>query len=295
MRKILLACFLLVLAGKANAACRYSWIEAWPLKKELSTNPVIILNCNGAWRERLLTWKDENAIYLKSGNSVVRLNVIEVHEGKDDLIQFILRPQQALITGKTYTLTTLSDGKYESFGNENFEWKVVNGRDRNTPVWLQEPVYSHNRIVFFGCGPEKYARFCACFRDKSEIIIHTRLKRLSNGKVSEFYHVPDSSFIRVGFGMCSGEFDMVDGEKYEVAFALMDASGNKTRKTSPIAFVAPTDQDVLQDNDEAICDCTQFKKQGDGDFQFYTILVFFIVLLVIGATVFFIVRKRMKK
>jgi len=46
--------------------------------------------------------------------------------------------------------------------------------------------------------------------------------------------------VKVGHGMCSWAFSFLEGNKYQVAFSLIDISGNYGEKTSYIPFDQPT-------------------------------------------------------
>jgi hypothetical protein len=102
---------------------------------------------------------------------------------------------------------------------------------------------------------------------------------------------PVSNTLRIGYGMCSGEFYFEDGEKYEISFSLMDASGNMTDSlTKRITFISPTDKDTGTVRDNIHCGCQEKLENRESNFGIVVILV----LTILTFSGFIIYRKRKK-
>jgi hypothetical protein len=102
---------------------------------------------------------------------------------------------------------------------------------------------------------------------------------------------PDSTSLRIGHGMCSGEFDFEDGGEYEISFSLIDASGNRNDTlTKAIKFISPTDKDTGNNEEKIYCECPKRDEEKKSN-----ISVFIIVAITILSLTGLLIYGRRKK
>lgn len=242
------------------AMCMYSKIDVWPRTNEISLNSLLIVEGYGGSQTIVRELNKKYNIYLKSETSRIPLEVIKRYEGQFKLTQIVLRPTRDLIAGTTYTLHIDSLDKFEKddFYGSNFKWTVSDKFDHEAPEWRRKPNNFGKEKAHYGCGPASFVNFCVCYQDNSPVKIYSKLTNLRTGKTFEYLVSPVSNTLRIGYGMCSGEFYFEDGEKYEVSFSLMDASGNKTDSlTKGIQFISPTDNDTITEEENTLCNCPE--------------------------------------
>jgi len=88
-------------------------------------------------------------------------------------------------------------------------------------------------VVRFGCG-NAYSRIFDLQEGLGyDVLVLVLLKNLESGHTQRFY-LPsyDGKYIRVGFGMCSGEFWVNPKDDYKLTFNFIDAyQVNKSTKS----------------------------------------------------------------
>lgn len=239
-------------------------IDVWPRTNEISSNSLLIVEGYGRSQEVIRKLNKKHKIYLKSETAEISLEVVNIYEGQFRLTQAVLKPSSKLIPGTTYTLQIDSLDEYEKkdFYRDNFKWLVNDKLDNETPTWSGIPKYINKQKNKYGCGPASFVDFCVCYQDNSLVVIFTKLKEIKTGKISEYLVTPDSTSLRIGHGMCSGEFDFEDGEEYEIFFSLMDASGNRNDTlTKAIQFISPTYKDTVNPKGKIFCECPKSNEE----------------------------------
>ena len=74
--------------------------------------------------------------------------------------------------------------------------------------------------------PFGFVNFSCKVSEISDYLVKTVVKNVKTGVVRIYYLTTSQDEIKVGHGMCSGAFVLEKDENYEVAFSLIDASGN---------------------------------------------------------------------
>ena len=264
------------------AKCKSSNIKVFPKTGEISLNSIFIVEGYGTSQNVIQGLNSKYRIYLKSDNSVISLQIIKSYKGQYGITQAILKPIGKLVENKTYTLYIDSLDQYEKedFYRNDFKWTVNNNIDNDIPLWTLKPQYKSKQKIEYGCGPATFVDFCVCINDISPVLVFTRLKELKTGKISEYFVTPDSTSLRIGHEMCYGEFDFLDGEKYEVSFSLMDASGNKNDTlTSIIKFISPTDEDQENKIEKISCECPKAKEAKMFSINFFIVITILTLIL----------------
>ncbi len=259
MRKnIILLVLFSIFTNLAPAKCTTSGIRVWPSTKTICKNPIFVIEGYSSSQAVISEINKHFKIYLKSQNSTIDLQVLKLYTSQFNLTQAILKPVRNLVSGETYSLQTDSLDHYNryDFDVKNFRWTASDKTDNEMPRWQSAPFYLDNTGNKFGCGTERFANFCVCINDVSPVIVLARLKALKTGEISQYYVIPDSSFLKIGHGMCSGEFNFIDNENYEISFSLMDASGNfDDSLTNAIEFTSPGEKYTPNPKTMKICNC----------------------------------------
>lgn len=251
MKELLLFISILLAAFGVKADCDLRRMEFWPAGPNISQNSLIVIDAYKFSSKIIHQLNHEYPIYLKSGDAKVELHVKEILIGEAGLTQAILMPMNELVAGNSYQLyienipgNEMPSTKFWNPETESYDfpiWKVTPGRDVRAPRWKIKPQEVKRTFIAYGCGPETYIYFNFQTLDQSEILIKTSVTSLSSNKTIVCYLKPnDNETLKVGREMCGGAFSFEDGEKFEVAFDLMDASGNSTTWSDhKIAFTKP--------------------------------------------------------
>jgi hypothetical protein len=252
MKYLLILFSFFICSVTAKADCTSAGISCWPNTSTLKANPVIVLTFYAASEQIVAGLNRKHRIYFRSGEEKISLLIVEVCKGQFRLTQVILKPSQRLKAGKEYQLFIDGLPQYERLDKWNKEtrksespsWKVLKEADIEFPLWTAMPKFNSKYFSMFGCGPSLGVVFDIGASDASAILVKTTVRNTKTGKYSTYYLDPSENKINVGHGMCAGAFDFDSDDKYEVSFALMDASGNPgCMASSPIRFTRPTQAD----------------------------------------------------
>lgn len=240
MKKISIIFILLISYFNLFADCENSYITVFPNKSTIAKNSIFIIEAYGESESLINQLNKKHKIYLQSGNKKVNLIVKEILKGAKFISQAKLQPEKTLEVGLTYQIIIDSlNSAMSSFFSQPI-YNVSKTEDLAKPNIISKPKYKNKALIHFGCGPEAYVNFTFNVKDSSELIVKTILKNLKTGKTETYYIVPKNNEISVGYGMCSGAFNLKEGYNYEVKFYFTDASGNGTTwKNKGIQFTAP--------------------------------------------------------
>lgn len=219
----------------------------WPSGNQIKENSIIVIDAYG--RSQQIMLKSNCQAYLVSGSQKVGLIPLKVCYGQFNLTQVILKPETTLTPGKKYELIIKGVGdidhlldRYNPNTNkyEKIIWEVITGIDTENPSWKSLPVYKDETWIEYGCGPAVSANFSFAAKDESEYLVKATVKSNKTNTESTYYLHTFENIIQIGHGMCSGEFYLENGTTFEVAFGLMDASGNEIGwEGSPLKFKCP--------------------------------------------------------
>ncbi|MNU44586.1 hypothetical protein D3C71_334060 [compost metagenome] len=281
-RLILFICFTILFQKAAFSDCMPARFDVWPEIRNINRNPIIIFYFSDVeypttvhgFERMAPKMGREISFFLKSGDSKIPLKLIQYNRGQSSENQMIFKPTTLLLPNTTYELvyscpdSILKERLIDGMGFKSKTWITNEVIDKKTPTWISKPQFWYKNYVSYGCGPESYWRFCMTFKDESAVFVHTIVRHLESGKVSEFYLHPDSNSVFVGYGMCGGEFDMNPGDHYSVSFNLIDGSGNSENQFSePIFVQAPLESESISDEElekkKCACDSDQIGKEKD--------------------------------
>lgn len=248
MKKLISILIVLSFSLFAYADCAATGISIFPSNYSIKQNSIFVIDGYAQSQAVILELDKKYKVYLKSGDSKIRLIVSELYVGQFYLTQAILKPETELIAGLEYTVCIEGLPEYETLKryntktrkNEAVSYKILAEKDEIAPQITAKPKVIDKSIVHFGCGPAVYVIFDNPVKDSSELLVKTTLKNKTTGKETTYYILPSENQIGVGHSMCSGAFDFDENKDYEIEFSFMDASGNMTAWTGErITFTKP--------------------------------------------------------
>lgn len=253
MKKLLLSFSLVFLtATQVLADCISAGIWAYPSQHEIKQNSLIMVEGYAQSQKIVSALGKKYTIYLETVGHRVQLKPLEVYQSTYALTQVLFKPSEKLQIGKTYALSIrdtpehlhksglLTRWNSKTSKRENVCWRVSKGQDTSISGWLAPPRFAKTTFDMFGCGPAMYAIFDAQIRDASEVWIKTQVMDITAQKSYTYYLRSKGGKIKIGHGMCSGEFSFMKKHEYKVRFSLQSIYG-KTREqwTQWISFKNP--------------------------------------------------------
>jgi hypothetical protein len=249
MRHLTLTILTFFITTIASAMCMSSGIYCLNESRILNKNGLIILEFYGTSQSLVSGLNKNYPIYLKTGNSRIQLNVLEVLKGEFKLTQVVLKPISELMTDNTYSLEIDKLPKFENKPDvydtlthkfESLTFKVSTIVDNEKPIFNLEPTEQKKSLVYYGCGPASWVYFTITGQDQSELFVKANVKNKVTGKVTAYILAIENGLTKVGHGMCSGAFHFDKSENFEVTFQLLDQSGKTSALSNTITFKKPT-------------------------------------------------------
>ena len=243
MKRLLCISILCFLTGYIFAKCRAGKLEVWPKSSTLSLKGFIVVDGSGNYEEVILNLGKKFPIYLRSGNTVIALEVQRVHKGQYRKSQAILNPTTALSLGQVYELVIDSlpyDDSIKRITGETVQWTITDSRDTQLPeiagkVKLKSKTYNE-----YGCGPESFLTFQFIGFDSSEFLVIATVTSIKTKAVLKYYLTHNENKFFLGHDMCYGEFSFDQGQQYELTVGLIDSEGNTINWPGKIYFRGPT-------------------------------------------------------
>ena len=219
----------------AFADCAGNGILVWPETNTINACQVFVIEGYFMDQQIIRDLNKKHPVYLRSGDQVIKLKLLELCEGEFRLTQAVLIPERELTIGGTYQLIvdSLPDGtrigRWNTMNHQYtpLNWTVGSERDTIAPEWINTPVLLNKEIQHYGCGPAKYVNFSCLIKDNSFCFIKTTIRDFTTGVITSYYLKPDSTILKLGHGMCSGAFKRDINSNQEVEFEIIDASGNR--------------------------------------------------------------------
>jgi hypothetical protein len=237
LKNLFFLSFILCCYNLCIAKCSGDGINVYPKGETISQNSIIIIEGYANSQKIILDLNKKYKVYMKSGNHVVDMEILELNEGSFKLTQAILKPTDSFLIGEEYKL--FIDSLPSSSGRIDKTWKITESSIVGIPEFKKLPKVSGKELTYLGCGPSVHVNFKSTVNSNEDCIVKTTLINKVTG-ISSVYYLPISNGkISIGHGMCSGAFELYKGMEYTVTFCLMDFSGNKGQITEEIAFTAP--------------------------------------------------------
>jgi hypothetical protein len=220
-------------AVNTEAKCAPSYLSFYPEGDSLERESLIELQFHDVRNKILGSWdtsKSESPLTLISEADTIPLKIFKKFEGQFRSGQVFLKGEKFLQTGLSYQLHADSafllgmdeyQREYWTDVLEETHWNVVEAVGENGKIFFPEKVKEVRHEL--GCGPAVWVHF----QDKNlpGKYFFTRLQDLSFKKSSEFWLKSRNGEILVGHGMCSGAFELIQGNKYRVQFQVLNGAG----------------------------------------------------------------------
>lgn len=241
MKKLLFLLLLFSATINCKADCAMGATSYYPINRNnISTNSLFIIHGYGMSTSTIKTLENRK-IYLESENrELIELKLKEILTGKGEK-QAIFFPIKKLSYNTKYHLKYTYETELET--RELSNWNTTtNSQEKITWTTASEEIKSSlnenttfrfikSESKMYGCGNSSNAIFETNEANVSEIIFRTELLDVTTNKISTFYILANKKILQVGYGMCSGDFDLKDNSNYKVRFTATDSNG-KTAKTS---------------------------------------------------------------
>jgi hypothetical protein len=256
MKKSFLIIAFLLITKIALAKCAGGMIWVWPFSMQVSPNTVFILNAYDDAQHSIIALNNGGNAFIFTEGDTIYLKVLKINVGQFNRSQALVKPVRNLKPGKHYKIK-IDNYEPDYYYKKDFErgWYVKEKLDNSKPFWKEYPALFSKISNEYGCGPDSYVKFCLCISDESPVAVLTKTKEISTGLTSEYYLFPDSSILSVGYGMCSGAFKFLPGERYASSFSLIDASGNYGSSTDFYHYESPPREIAYKKIFKSNCNC----------------------------------------
>ena len=253
MKKLILFAVIILNVNFSFADCSSSGMQFFPMNKNISLNPMFIIEGYAYSQQTVESFKNRNVYLIDENGEKINLKLIEIIKGQMSLTQAVFKVESQL-KPKTkyfirYTNETVSEiserKKYNSNINKSEEIFWETNENENTE--LLNPnlklKFDKTNVIHYGCGPSANAIFEVSNSSKSETWFKTEVLEISTNTTTTFYLTSYENKINVGHGMCSGAFTFKNNGKYKVRFTAMNTDGKELESTEWTTFESPFKND----------------------------------------------------
>lgn len=165
------------------------------------------------------------------------------------VIEVVFKPNANLTIYEVYSLIIDNLPKHEGQPERRKQtlkkgahvtFRITELLDTVSPILQTEPNEQSKTMVEYGCGPARCVYFKIAGQDFSELFTVAKVTNKIIGLSNTYILNIKNGLVKIGHGMCAGAFDLENGDNYEVAFQLLDQSGNKSAWAERISFTKPT-------------------------------------------------------
>lgn len=246
----LVVCLVVAFPSDGEAKCMSQTADAWPQpgSKLPANRPLIILEGSGNARSAIRSL-GKQSLHLVADDDRVALRRIELLQNEKDFTQLVLKAEEDLDAGSTYRLDT-NRLKYKDSevrlawtcdGGKRLRWRAGPPDSRAPNLRSLKKIGAERKTL--GCAPTTFVMLRPSIPDDNvdELIFRVVVTRKVKSGLKQTYWVKpnDESELRVGHGMCGGEFDLEQGASYEVKLQAIDKAGNRSPVSDPLDVVGP--------------------------------------------------------
>lgn len=227
--------FITLIPLEIFAVCAFGGISVFPETNTIENNNYIIIEGYGDRQQLVSKLGKRHPVYLSSEKHQVELVRVTLNRSKRNRTQILFKPSKKLRVGEKYQLkihelknsdtTTFKRWNSTTEKSENYTWAVTETKLLATPIFSQKPMVTKRTYVRYGCGPASHVYFNLKLQDTtSNFIIKVELKN-NGGLITDKYIITsNTNEVKIGYGMCSGEFDFKPNKKYSIRFKLVSNS-----------------------------------------------------------------------
>jgi hypothetical protein len=252
MYKIIVLLFVLIspsIQASTGYECAMSGMTYYPLQKEISLNPQILIQGYAMDQKTIRGFKELPPYLETESGEKVMLELLNINEGQMSLTQAIFKPVNSLKPNTDYYLnfqrakqnekedpTRYNSDKKE---RERIVWSTTNTKYLKSLNSELEINFEKTNVEFYGCGPAANAIFNIKSTNSQEIWYEAEFVDLETGKSNTYILHPKEGKLYVGHGMCSGAFTYAKTGKYKVRFTPMNIDGETSKTTKWFTYESP--------------------------------------------------------
>ncbi|NBL64398.1 hypothetical protein GV828_04175 [Flavobacterium sp. NST-5] len=246
MKNLILLFLILTSSIPCNADCAMGATSFFPLNRtNISTNSIFIIQGYGTTTATVKNFPTRKVFLESESGELIELKLKEIFTGKGQN-QAIFFPSSKLKYNTKYHLKYSDETPIET--KELSVWNsATKNQEKITWTTASEEIENSINIDFtfrfvkseskmYGCGNSSNAIFEINKVNNSTVIFKTELLDLRTNEISTFYVFPDKNILKVGYEMCSGNFDLKDSSNYKVRFTPTNSSGNEAKTSEWKAF-----------------------------------------------------------
>lgn len=249
MKNIVAFLFLFIGVGSVQADCAMSGMDFFPRQKEISLNPMFIVQGYSRSQKTIESFGSRKAYLKDAEGQITELQLVEVLKGRRGVSQALFKVSGTLLPDRRYTLHFEGETEAEaaemqrndpSTGKrERVYWQTGTVNEQPAPDPATKITYVSNKWQVFGCGDAANAIFKSKAGGKNEIWYKAELVENKTGEKTVFYIPSEEGKLRVGFDMCGGPFSYARKGTYKVRFTPTSIDGKQGAITQWMTFKSP--------------------------------------------------------
>ncbi len=255
MRNTILLLIALINFNLAFSKCRASEINFYPLKKEISLNPIFIIEGYGNAQEKIKSFEERKVFLESEHGDLIELKLVEVLVGEKKLMQAIFKPVISLKKNTTYYLSydnqTKEEKKFELVRwtysptkRERVQWRTSNLSKNKSLSKSVNFIYSGNTFSDYDHTESANAKFLIKAELSPIYWVKTEVVSTKTNESTIYYlYVNETDEeLRIGHNICSGAFSYNSKGRYKVRFTPMNLDGKSTLTTEWFLYDNPMER-----------------------------------------------------
>ena len=224
------------------------WV--WPSNEQISRTSIIILKGYSLTENVIERIHQDCKVFLSSDRHIVEVKKDTLIKGDLSISQLILKPQNLLIPGETYTLQIegleIEEKKLLSYYTDKevlkhtVTWKVTENYNEPPIKFTEIPKFLEAEVMDYGISPAVNSTFeiKTNIESTQQLMLVERVNE-KNQALDAFYMELRGTVIHIGHGICSGAFSYQKDTKYKVRFKLVSPMGKESEFTEWVNLPNP--------------------------------------------------------
>jgi hypothetical protein len=229
--------------------CSMSGMTYYPLEKEISLNPAILIEGYAMDQETIEGFKALPPYLETETGEKIMLELLDINQGQMSISQAMFKPVTSLKPHTDYYLNfqraeqnekeNPTRFNYEKEERERVVWSTSDLKNSKTLSDQSAISLERTNVELFGCGPAANAIFEIKNPEDQETWYQTEFVDLDTGKSTTYILTTHENKLYVGHGMCSGAFTYSKTGNYKVRFTPMNTDGELSKITQWFTFESP--------------------------------------------------------
>lgn len=253
MYKIIALLFILsslqLQASTEDYECAMSGMTYYPVQKEISLNPRILIQGYATDQKTIMGFKDLPPYLETETGEKIMLKLLNMNKGQMSISQTIFKTAVPLNPNTDYYLNfqraeqnkkeNPSRYNYKKKERERIVWSTTNMKDLESLNYQLDISFQKTQVEWYGCGPSANAIFEVENPENREIWYRTEFVNLETGKKTTYILQMRENKLYVGHGMCSGAFTYSKTGNYKVKITPMNIGGEPLKSTGWFEYKSP--------------------------------------------------------